>query len=195
MTCSDRGFTLVEMLIALSIVGLTVAIIGGALRTGLQYLNRSSRAQTELEQANLLRTVLRDALRQVLVPSRAASIQGDDKHLTIHSAPLRLPAYTGETVLSLDGSADAGGLLATWQGSDRLSESISSRILTTDRNVVFSYFKKDMGWVTLWPGGAGLPDIIRSKIEDKSAGRSITMMFPVGTVHAYPCKSSRGATC
>jgi prepilin-type N-terminal cleavage/methylation domain-containing protein len=170
----DEGFTVVELLIALSILSLVATALISVFATGQHLFMTVSEAERQLEEVTIIRRLLLESLGQAArVPGRGAAIAGDARRLSIRSIGPRVLAFAAPATLDLHPDDDQHGLVASWtSGLDERKAPTSRRIVEAGRQVRFSYFKHGTGWTGSWPEGAAHPALIRVTVSDGIEGDS-----------------------
>jgi general secretion pathway protein J len=191
---SEAGFTLVEMLVGLSLLALMSVLLFGGFRFGLRAWESGDdqiAAIGEIERTqNLLRTLLSEAQLPVIAVNdgdirQMASFVGEDERLWF-VAPL--PAHRGvgglyefELTKVRNGAEDA--LSLAWRsyrvdrplGDDRDFDD-ESILLRSTEGLRLAFFgqssdQRDPAWLDSWDGSRGLPLLVRLTIEDVGDGR------------------------
>jgi general secretion pathway protein J len=190
------GFTLVELLVGLSLLALVSLLLFGGLRFGLRTWEAGSTrlVQTnEIEAAqSLLRRELAEAQPVVLgEPEQEPAIlfQGTDAAL-LFVAPL--PAHRaigGGHIfsLALEGERGNAQLMLRWHlfradlpGPPLFEPRDSSPLLSGIDSIALSYYGRPSQeapprWLTRWDGTLGLPELVR-----------IQILFPPGDRRRWP---------
>lgn len=191
-----RGFTLVELLVGLSLLSLILLLLFGGFRFGLRAWEAGGdriAAVNEIEMAqHLLRRQLAEA-QPVTIGSLSQGVptlfQGDDAGVTFVSP---LPAHRGVGgfyVFSIATREDRGGrqLLLRWRrfrpdtvaGSD-FDPKDESVLVNGIESIAIEYFGQptvatSARWLQRWDGTVGLPQLFRLRVA-----------FPRGDVRRWP---------
>jgi prepilin-type N-terminal cleavage/methylation domain-containing protein len=196
---SDSGFTVVELLIALSIISLVMVMLLSVLGYGRMAVSASRETQQQLEELALLRRVLSDALGQITARADGGpSIVGSGKVLVAVIAVPRLLSFLAPPVrLTLQPGAGAAGLVASWSSDSVPAKPIEHRVLADDREVRFSYFIPTIGWRESWTEPSRLPSAVRATIANSvDARRHADLEIPVRTLVNEVCATQpRAAPC
>jgi general secretion pathway protein J len=183
----DRGFTLLELILALSIVAALLVIMFGGLRVGLAAWRRGEERAAVLEHGRGLADLLQRALagaypyRGTLAEDEAERVvfdgQPDRLIFVTLSAPFPAPAPIAFTAVSV--SRDAQGLALREQVMpnrgpfDRLAPVLVDPAIVAVR---FRYLGEDPGaWQDQWDMAAEdtLPRAIQIILATTAGGRSI----------------------
>jgi general secretion pathway protein J len=182
---AERGFTLVELIVALTLVSLLVVMLFGGLRFGTRAANAVDTRTDRTAQLALVYDFMQNELSDARSLSnttdsttpQAADFDGEPDSLTFITIP---PAYLAlggfhQLHLALQGNAAARRLVVTWQQVPRgaipgaptsLQPSV---ILDKVRSVEFGYFgvgdpNLPPQWQSQWVEHSDLPLLVRLRI-------------------------------
>lgn len=191
--CSRRGFTLIELVVAMSILGLLMAMGFGLMRLGAQSWNKvNSLAENvaEIEAVqNLLRRELVQAYPEVSPAGNSSEISfTGDLDSVIFKAPL--PAALGpkgpvEMRLYIAAGHPAGKqLVMAWRQNTDASSWQESVLLTGINHARWSYYglageMKQAGWQPSWQRKTVLPQAIRLDIAFSAGDTRLWPLFIV----------------
>lgn len=188
---SQRGFTLLELLVSVALLALLTTILFEGLRLGTHHLgqqsNRLDRASRIALAQNFLRTQLADA-RPVTAPAAAQQtivFDGRPDGIEFVSVAPESVAVGGLQALSVDfdkGTGATGGeLLLRWRLYGGTSPAVASSVHDTllldhVRSAEFAYFGADTpnqpsAWHMTWQDMAYLPSLVRLSLEFSDAQR------------------------
>ncbi len=188
MSCTQRGFTLVEMLVALSVSALLVSLVYGSVRVG----QRSAAALgVQAEEAEVMRIgwqFLHDALAQARPvadpdnPRDRTGFLGEPERLSFVAD---MPAYIGiggpmRIGLNAMATADGYQLLLTRRRLDETRVSASEEpgeqaVLVEDLDrLAIAYFGRQARsaaptWYSSWDSAGNLPNLIRISVKPAGA--------------------------
>ncbi len=175
----SRGFTLVEMLVVLALLGLIVLLVGGAISSGARSWGTAHSRALAMEDMLGLDRVVGDRLRQAL-PLRLRNAPGMDRRLAFIGtedtmtfvAPmpdgLDFGSYSALTLQH----TEEGRLDLTWGTVDLQDGALTAagerRVVTVlegTRAVAFRYFGRatlgaERQWSPSWSPGPFLPDLV-----------------------------------
>lgn len=195
----DEGFTVVELLIALSILSLVATALISVFATGQRLFMTVNEVERQLEEVALIRRLLLESLGQIArTPKRGAAIVGDARTLSVRSVGPRVLALAGPATLNLHPDDDRRGLVASWtSGSDDRRAPTSRRIVEPSRQVRFSYFNHRTGWTGSWPEGTAQPALIRVTVSDGIEGdRPAELVFATRVLAHGGCDArAQDQTC
>lgn len=176
------GFTLLEMLISVSILALIFALMAGGLRFGGAVWERAQRDQADKTDAPIAQNLLRRQLSQILPrvrPDRKRekflAFDGERDRVRFVGAP---PAHLGKPgqyliTISLDGMEKQKRLVMSWRRlaadlSDYSQERPEDSVILADSvsQGWFSYFgegcRRDIRrWHDTWTDCGSLPELVK----------------------------------
>jgi|GEM_PF-6503139 len=179
MRRSSAGFTLLEILVVLIIVGLLQITLWGGLRIGMRGWSQVETRATASEAANTAERILRDILGNAEPEDPGCT--GDSQRL-ICATLLHIPG--GDHILPVQAAIGINHdtLLLRWQERSSgiplgkplpIHETI---ILPRIKSITFSYFQPGEGWKSRWPDG-NAPDLIRIRITPASGAPWPTLLI------------------
>jgi prepilin-type N-terminal cleavage/methylation domain-containing protein len=175
---NDQGFTVVELLVALSIVALVATALIGVFDIGRRMFASVGETERELEEVTLLRRLLNESLGQAMSHSTdEAAVIGDARSVSIRSQGPRVLAFTTPVTMILRPDADQRGLVALWTSRSQARDAapLSRRIVHPARRVQFAFFAPGAGWLDVWSTSAVLPALVRVTISGDAG--VLEMMF------------------
>jgi general secretion pathway protein J len=163
----ERGFTLIELVLALSIVAIMVTMLFGGLRVGLRAWQRGEERAAVLQHARSVTQLLQEALGGIYAyrgrveeatPGEVLLFQGEAERLSFVtvSPPMSLPAPIPFVAVTL--SIDAGnapGLairekaLPNFNPFEAVAPSVVDPAITAIR---FRYLRDEGTWEETWDG-------------------------------------------
>ena len=159
----DDGFTLVEMLVTLAIIGVVFALLSSVIGFGRDVLGVMTSSNARIDGIALAKTLLTDTLSQV-VDVNQRGLLGMHNGLSVVAfapQPLGLVVPT-ETAFGPD--LENHGLQVRWTDANN-GKGVVRRVLSPEYLVAFSYFGTDRGWVPDWTVTGSLPDMVRVQIS------------------------------
>lgn len=176
----QAGFTLLELLVGLALLGLTVAITAAALNTGLLGADVTGKRSARLNQIRAAQTVLRDRLgtaRPVAWSAGTRAVVGFDGESESADFIAVLPPWPGQggphlvriarngDRLTMSTKIHAGGTQA-FDFSGPVERTV---LLEGVRSVRFAYYgrtapRAPAGWHPTWRSQASLPSLVRLSV-------------------------------
>lgn len=177
---SQAGFTLLELLVAIALLGLIAALLGSGLQLGAASRDRVVQTAGELEDLRVIDTFLRQRLTAVLpyVSGRRGDLatvrfEGDEETVRFLVASVFRDETRGirELRIALDKAPRGNSLVADdapWGVDVAAAAAPAARyvLLDTIARATFSYYGANPahsapGWHRQWRNATALPDLIR----------------------------------
>ncbi len=172
-----KGFTLLEMLVVLSLLGVLLTLLASALTNATRALASADRFSARLDEVRATHTFLRHAIGQalplpaVIEPKNAGQIfLGEAQRLSV-VAPL--PNSLGGGIFKQTVELENHRLRVTFFNADIASPSSHGEpqtLLSNIRKFSFGYRglspdRKNTGWLTQWPWPNHLPQAVRITMD------------------------------
>jgi prepilin-type N-terminal cleavage/methylation domain-containing protein len=177
----SRGFTIVELLVALALLGAVMAVLTQSITFGRTFLERSTSTLDRMDELSVLTTVLRGPLNQIVGGQAGGAVSGNRYLLNIRTLGDRAPALDPPLILTLQPSADGTGAVASWQSEKRTSPAVTRPLLKPTSRIRFSYYAPDLGWTDAWSEKRA-PSAIRVTVEQSGAASQIELDFQLRVV-------------
>jgi general secretion pathway protein J len=180
---SSAGFTLLELLIAITLLGLLMAALFGGLRLGARAWDRSEERLEQSARLQAVQNFLRDRLAQAY-PLYAddesgrlrLDFEGDDAEVRFVTL---MPEYLGtgfaELVLAVEDRSDAKDLVVRWRHfeleaqRDEEAEPQIKVLLADIEALEVAYYgvrarNEPAMWHEQWLEGSALPQLVRLRV-------------------------------
>jgi general secretion pathway protein J len=185
VTVRDEGFTLVELLVALTVLALLMVLLFGGLRFGTRAWEQSTRNNSATEDTRSAQMFLRKTLERAC-PRRVPSDNGTPPAVDFSGTPQSLE-FLAPAPQSLDSALCARMRLSadTEQGERRLTLSFhgtggkieTHNLIDRAADIEFAYFG-DRVWQDNWSGRIRLPVLIRIRVRfARGSGQSWPELF------------------
>jgi general secretion pathway protein J len=169
-----RGFTLLELIVALSVLGLMVGLGAALLHMGLRLQERTSRIAEETEDLEAVQGLLRRELARA--HPAAQNFRGKKDDLRFEAPlPLALGGATAEIRIYSKPAAQKNNVVMAWRQTEApWKEAV---LIEGVKAAHFSYYEKatSSDWNEVWQKPRGLPSAIR-----------LTVDFPEGDRRRWP---------
>ena len=178
---APAGFTLLELLVAIAIMGLLGAAMAGGVRFGLTAWQAGGEQTEALMDGRSLHGLLRGQLattplRLLRGPDRqaVAAFWGEPHRLRFLGRLPQAARPGGDTVLDYERTA-AGTLTVSWRALGEEGDDTSDRrevVLTDVAGLRFGYYGRSAGspvasWHDGWTGRDRLPELVRVEVTAK----------------------------
>lgn len=174
----ERGMTLVELLVALTLLGMLSVMMVGGLSFGVQSWERTEAHSDRLNAVVRLHAFLRDRLSET---ARPGSVHGDSERLAFSALWPTAIGGTGFFDFTLARAAD-GPLVLAWspaagEGDPPPDEDLAGEraILPQPTRFAVSYFGRTVDeaeprWHERWEPGADPPSLVRIDLAVAGTG-------------------------
>jgi general secretion pathway protein J len=177
-TGGENGFTLLELLIALVLLGLVFAVLGAGLRFGTLAWQAGAAQLADADERQLVDRVIRRQLAAALAGPDGVGQSGEAFTGTVQElhfigpAPARsMPAGVYHLELRLEPDGNGQALVLSWRNADDTSVpgAVGAEPVLRDlADLRFAYFG-DRGdgtrdWSDHWQGGSGPPRAVRISV-------------------------------
>jgi general secretion pathway protein J len=170
-----RGFTLVEALVATSLIALLCVMIFVGMQTGFRMWTRSGSLAADIEETAFAQGFLRRAIEGAyprLKPdgSGAVDFEGDSTNLEFLGPSLSAIAIAGRVRYRIEAQpGEEGGALALSVRPDIGSAgapNANETLLQGARSIRISYLARGSSeWTDHWRDESGLPELVRILVE------------------------------
>lgn len=202
----DHGFTLLEMLIAVTIISVVVVIIGGAMRLGFKSVNTGERKIEALERMRVSLGVIDAQIQSSFflpvkakpgeaAPDTMPQFKGDHQGMQLSTNYSLWGGESGSIVVTYRVEQDEKGYMSLY-ASESMTGGNNPRelkLLEGHREISFDYFYKGPtdekgSWVEQWTDDQAVPEKIRVNLLKD--GKDLTLILPIrsrpstGTIQA-----------
>jgi len=191
---SHKGFTLLELLISLVMIGIISIIISSAMRLGLRAVSTGEKKIEQLERTRTSFNII-DSQIQSQIPltfedndslEKKYYFQGDKGHLQFPTNYSIWGGQKGYVIVRYEVKSDDTGkqLLAVSENIIGTSSNRESRLFSAVDAINFEYFFRDPTeekgkWVDTWTDTANIPEKV--KLNLIYGEKNITMIIPMRT--------------
>jgi general secretion pathway protein J len=182
MRVHSEGFTLLEMLLAITMIGIMLILIGSALTSSRHTLEMTNRYVSRLTEVRAAQDFIRQALQQALPLALANEAQPKDNVLTGNDQTLRfvaplpsslrggLQTHSLTLALSSTGAKDLIVVFTPISPADTRPWGEPQYLLHDVRSIRLAYRGLDnaqvpTGWIDTWPWNNRLPNYVRVEME------------------------------
>ncbi len=198
--CDESGFTVIELLVALAILGGVIAALVGIFDTAQRLHSAVEFRHHRSAETILLRGVLFDALSQLrggAGASQTPSFSGDGRRLALRAEAPRPMGMAEPVLLSLDPDESQQGLVATWRPLAGEASPLHRplRLIAADQSVRFAYLAPEGGWTENWNRPDQVPRLLRVTLEplDRKTPHAV-LQIPIRALTPVGCLRERDAT-
>jgi general secretion pathway protein J len=189
---SRRGFTLLELMISITLIGIIVLIVAGAMRLGYRSVDAGERKIESLERMRASLTLI-DSQIQSEIPltidedgSRKYYFKGEKGTLLFPSNYSLWGGQTGYVVVTYSVVPDERGKQTLW-----ISESIigagnknETKLFESLDEISFQYFyqgptDQEGNWVDQWTENTDIPKKVRVRLVQGT--RELSLIIPMKT--------------
>ncbi|MFA5354103.1 MAG: prepilin-type N-terminal cleavage/methylation domain-containing protein [Thermodesulfovibrionales bacterium] len=186
----QKGFTLLELMISITLLGLIIVIIASAMRLGYRSLNSGEKKSEEVERL-ITATHLMDAQIQSMMSSRSAEegaemkypLSGGQESITFPSNYSLFNGQRGYVMVSYSVASEGKGQsLFAQENTIGIEEKRETKLMGPFDRIVFEYYLRDAGaeegqWTGEWTDAGHLPERIRARLI--SGTSEMILLFPV----------------
>lgn len=178
---SEGGFTLVEMLVATTLVAFLAVLLFGGLRFGSRAWDRSHEIYSSERAMRAAQSYLTAALEQAYpareAPQMTVTFDGSAQAMSWLTMSGATDGDMSKIGLSLKSAGDAYDLAAGVTHELATVPSASRTLLTGVAQARFAYFGRRRGeatphWTETWQGQTRLPDLVRIRLVMRD-GRTV----------------------
>lgn len=192
MRNSSEGFTLLELIISISMTGIIIVIIAGAMRLGLQAVDKGEKRIDSLERIRTSISIM-DSQIQSQTPltfeengEKRYYFQGDGESMQLSTNYSIWSGQKGYVLVKYKVETDSEGkkILTASENVMGMAESRSTELFKSLDAIAFEYFQKDPtkeegSWVEKWTDTVNIPEKV--KLQLVSGGKDFSMIIPMRT--------------
>lgn len=188
-----RGFTLLELLISITMIGLIALIVAGAFRLGSRSVEGGERRIESIERLKNSSEIIESQIMSEIPISyeedgiKKYYFRGDKDHVQFTTTYSIRGGLRGYVLTTLSVDTDKGGKKLLKAKESPLISGIEAETLLFEGfdEIYFEYFYKDPTeeegkWVSEWTEDENMPEKIR--IGLKRAGRDFSLILPVSSI-------------
>lgn len=188
---NEQGFTLVEILIALSILGLVMIVLTSTFDFAQRSFATMSSAEHQFVDVTVTRRLLVDALGQVDSEATTATalFSGTSSGFAVMALGPRILSASNPLLLQVEASPD-GGLVLSWQNQspDNSQAAVVRRIIASGFQVRFAYFGSRVGWITEWNDKTVEPSLLRLAFSQRgNLAAELAIIVPIHRLTPMLC--------
>jgi len=186
---NNRGYTLLELLVSISILVVIVAIIGSAINLGYRSVNAGEKKIGSLERLKASLNIV-DAQLQSEVPltydgedGRSFYFKGDGKTLQFSTNYSLWDERRGYVIAAYRIEPDDSGKQAMYVAENVIGSSVKrdAKLFDALDDIYFEYFGKDTSdedkWIPQWTEATDIPQKVRINIV--KGAKSFSLIIPL----------------
>ena len=186
----QKGFTLLELLISITMIGLIVLIVGGAMRLSYRSVSSGEKRIDQLERLRMTVGIITAqvqsgiplTLDQDTEPKNSLSGQSDRLELATNYSLWKGQAGYVLATYSIAPGTDGKQALSISEHTVGLEDAHQAELLSGCEEMRFSYYAKgaaesESAWQDAWTDESLLPEKVRLAI--KKSGREISIVIPL----------------
>lgn len=199
---SRRGFTLMELMISITLIGIIAVIVAGAMRLGYRSVDAGERKIQSLERMRVSLTLI-DSQIQSEIPltidedgSRKYYFKGEKGTLLFPSNYSLWGGQMGYVVVTYSVLPDTQGKQTLWISENTIGTANKNETKLFDSldEISFQYFYKGPtdqqgNWVEQWTDAANIPEKVRVRLVQGS--RELSLVIPMRTKGLLTRQSSQ----
>ncbi len=194
----NRGYTLLELLISISLIALILLIVGGAMRLGFRSVDSGERKVESLERYKASLDLMDSQIQSALCimregdqgnPGKTVLFSGSREALEFPTSRSVWGLQRGYVVVSFNVEADGHGkktlvVSESLVGAERKTD---TKLLASVDDIHFEYFSQSAfeetgKWVEHWTDRESMPKLVRVTFTDKYG--KLAHIIPVRTANA-----------
>ncbi|MGD0884288.1 MAG: prepilin-type N-terminal cleavage/methylation domain-containing protein [Thermodesulfovibrionales bacterium] len=187
---SREGFTLLELMVSMAVLGLIVLIVAAAMKLGFRSVEAGEKRMDSIERTRASLTLIEYQI-QSEIPlfvndngTLKSSFTGDKTSLQFFTNYSIWGGEKGYVSVSYSVESDSAGkkILSVSENIIGVSNSAETRLLNGYDDIFFEYFYKDPTeeegqWVEKWPDDTSIPDKVR--IHLVNGYKDYTLIVPM----------------